>query len=164
MKPRILIDGQWYEVGSLQVVERGKLYLSCMPSMPAGVFVAKVSDAKDKMQRHPLTPTEAPIEWKLGEACVESVPPEDRDKITGEYRPYKRGEYVAGTNGKISTKQEYDGCSYSFIILSPEPAPAPKTADELLLQDSLDALYMLRGGVTEEADKMITQLEDRLNG
>jgi len=75
---------------------------------------------------HPVTPIEAPIEWRLGQDVLASVKGEDRDRVIA-YRPARPDEWIAMAGGalQVGTSTESD-----FPILSP-PAPEPRTNREV---------------------------------
>ena len=131
----IIINDQWYDVGFVEEVKAGGLYLSNVPwnnrKGKDTFFTASAAEENNQILRHPLTPIPAPIWAKLGMEVLAFVP-EDRqgDIINFGMEPdgCEMAERIVHDGVRAAQKNVM---SSPVVWLSPPPAPK-KTTEELL--------------------------------
>ncbi len=96
MSPILQIDGIWYAMGDLAVAKdiQGSKYLGSN----GHAFTCRGA-LEFHGRRHPLTPINPPLEWKLGCEVLGAVPEEYRDKVVRYGKPEK-GESSVNEHGQ----------------------------------------------------------------
>lgn len=133
-KPRIVINGKWYEVGRRETTPRdGQEALGLNGS---GVM-RREGSSTDCLNTHTLTPCDPPKAYTLGEELLASVEEEYRSRAVH----FRRS--IAGEIALASAPRGWSYIAYTCvseaprIILSP-PAPEPKT-DRAVLEEVIAA-------------------------